>query len=122
MKRLIVTSDDFGASPAVNEAVERAHAHGILTAASLMVAGDAAGDAVARAKRLPALGVGLHLVLVEGRPMLSAREVPDLVDETGHFRTNMALAGVNFFFRPSVRRQLAAEIEAQFAAFHATGL
>ena len=121
-RTLIVTSDDFGASPAVNEAVERAHAHGILTAASLMVAGDAAADAVARAKRLPALGVGLHLVLVEGRPMLPAREVPDLVDETGHFRTNMALAGVNFFFRPSVRRQLAAEIEAQFAAFHATGL
>jgi hopanoid biosynthesis associated protein HpnK len=122
MKRLIVTSDDFGASLAVNEAVEQAHVHGILTAASLMVAGDAAADAVARAKRLPTLGVGLHLVLVEGRPMLPASQVPDLVDETGHFRTNMALAGVNFFFRPSVRRQLAAEIEAQFAAFHATGL
>ncbi len=122
MKRLIVTSDDFGASLAVNEAVEQAHVHGILTAASLMVAGDAAADAVARAKRLPTLGVGLHLVLVEGRPMLPASEVPDLVDQTGHFRTNMALAGVNFFFRPSVRRQLAAEIEAQFAAFHATGL
>jgi hopanoid biosynthesis associated protein HpnK len=122
MKRLIVTSDDFGASLAVNEAVDQAHTQGILTAASLMVAGDAAADAVARAKRLPMLGVGLHLVLVEGRPMLPAAQVPDLVDETGHFRTNMALAGVNFFFRPSVRRQLAAEIEAQFAAFHATGL
>lgn len=122
MKRLVVTSDDFGASLAVNEAVEQAHTQGILTAASLMVAGDAAADAVARAKRLPMLGVGLHLVLVEGRPMLPASAVPDLVDETGHFRTNMALAGVNFFFRPSVRRQLAAEIEAQFAAFAATGL
>ena len=122
MRRLIVTSDDFGVAVAVNEAVEQAHTQGILTAASLMVAGDAATDAVARAKRLPTLGVGLHLVLVEGRPMLPASDVPDLVDETGHFRTNMALAGVNFFFRPSVRRQLAAEIEAQFAAFAATGL
>ena len=122
MKHLIVTSDDFGASLAVNEAVEQAHRHGILTAASLMVAGDAAADAVARARKLPTLGVGLHLVLVEGRPMLPVAQVPDLVDETGHFRTNMALAGVNFFFRPSVRRQLAAEIEAQFAAFSRTGL
>ncbi len=122
MKRLIVTSDDFGASLAVNEAVEQAHSHGILTAASLMVAGDAADDAVARARRLPTLGVGLHLVLVEGRPMLPAAHVPDLVDASGHFRTNMALAGVKFFFRPSVRRQLAAEIEAQFAAFSRTGL
>jgi chitin disaccharide deacetylase len=122
MKSLIVTSDDFGVAPAVNDAVEQAHVEGILTCASLMVAGDAAADAIARAKRLPLLGVGLHLVLVEGRPMLPVDQVPDLVDATGHFRTNMALAGVNFFFRPSVRRQLAAEIEAQFAAFAATGL
>ncbi len=122
MKRLIVTSDDFGVSLAVNEAVEQAHTQGILTAASLMVAGDAAADALERAKRLPGLGVGLHLVLVEGRPMLPAAEVPDLVDANGHFRTNMAMAGVNFFFRPSVRRQLEREIEAQFAAFAATGL
>ena len=39
MKRLIVTADDFGVAEAVNEAVEQAHRHGILTAASLMVAG-----------------------------------------------------------------------------------
>lgn len=122
MRSLIVTADDFGASIVVNEAVEIAHRTGILTAASLMVAGDAAGDAVERARRLPTLGVGLHLVLVEGRPMLPPDQVPDLVDASGHFRTNMALAGVNFFFRPSVRRQLAAEIEAQFVAFAATGL
>ena len=70
MKRLIVTADDFGASPEVNDAVEQAHRDGILTAASLMVAGKAAADAVARARALPTLGVGLHIVLVEGRPVL----------------------------------------------------
>jgi chitin disaccharide deacetylase len=87
-----------------------------------MVAGEAAEDATARARRLPNLGVGLHLVLVDGRPMLPARQVPDLVDEQGLFRTNMVRAGVSFFFRAAVRRQLAAEIEAQFAAFATTGL
>ena len=122
MRHLIVTADDFGASTAVNEAVEQAHTHGILTAASLMVAGEAAEDAIIRARHLPTLGVGLHLVLVEGRPVLPAKDIPDLVDATGHFRTNMALAGASMFFHPAVRRQLAAEIEAQFAAFHATGL
>jgi hopanoid biosynthesis associated protein HpnK len=122
MRRLIVTADDFGAAIAVNEAVEQAHRDGILTAASLMVAGDAAADAVARAKRLPSLGVGLHLVLVEGRPMLAARDVPDLIDASGRFRQNMARAGVDFFFRPKVRHQLGREIVAQFEAFAATGL
>jgi hopanoid biosynthesis associated protein HpnK len=122
MKQLIVTADDFGASLAVNEAVEQGHVDGILTCASLMVAGDAAADAVARAKRLPRLGVGLHLVLVEGRPVLPPARIPDLVDASGHFRIDMARAGVALFFRPRVRRQLRAEIAAQFDAFAATGL
>jgi hopanoid biosynthesis associated protein HpnK len=122
MKNLIVTADDFGAAIEVNEAVERAHRDGILSAASLMVAGAAAGDAVARARTMPRLRVGLHLVLVEGKPVLPARAVPDLVDTAGHFRTDMARAGAAMFFLPKVRAQLRAEIQAQFAAFAATGL
>jgi hopanoid biosynthesis associated protein HpnK len=122
VRQLIVTADDFGAALAVNEAVEQAHRDGILTCASLMVSGEAAADAVARAREMPRLGVGLHIVLVEGKPALPPEQVPDLIDETGHFRTNMVAAGIDMFFRPRVRRQLAAEIEAQFAAFAATGL
>jgi len=52
-KRLIVTADDFGLSVPVNEAVERAHREGVLSAASLMVGASAADDAVARARKLP---------------------------------------------------------------------
>jgi hopanoid biosynthesis associated protein HpnK len=121
-KRLIVTSDDFGAALAVNEAVEQAHRNGILTAASLMVSGDAAADAVARARTMPNLGVGLHIVLVEGRPTLPPEQVTELVDATGHFRTDMVRAGITIFTSPTARRQLRAEVEAQFAAFAATGL
>ena len=67
MKRLIVTADDFGAAPEVNEAVERAHREGILGSASLMVGASAAPDAIERARRMPNLAVGLHVVLVHGR-------------------------------------------------------
>ena len=73
-------------------------------------------------RRCRRLRVGLHLVLVEGKPVLPAGKVPDLVDATGHFRTDMARAGAAMFFLPKVRDQLKAEIEAQFAAFAATGL
>jgi chitin disaccharide deacetylase len=122
LKGLIVTADDFGAAGQVNDAVECAHREGILTAASLMVCAPAAADAVKRAKAMPRLGVGLHLVLVEGRPALPASEISALVDADGYFRTNMVRAGAAMFFLPHVRRQLAAEIEAQFKAFAATGL
>jgi hopanoid biosynthesis associated protein HpnK len=122
LKNLIVTADDFGAAVEVNEAVERAHRSGILTAASLMVGAPGALDAVKRAQTMPLLRVGLHLVLVDGRPILPAAVVPDLIDASGNFRTDMARAGAAMFFLPKVRRQLAAEIEAQFTAFAATGL
>jgi len=87
-----------------------------------MVGAPAAQDAVARARQLPSLRVGLHLVLVEGRPVVPAARLPDLVDRTGRFRTDMVGMGVEIFLRPGVRRQLASEITAQFEAFQATGL
>jgi hopanoid biosynthesis associated protein HpnK len=106
----------------VNEAVERGHREGIVTAASLMVAEHAAADAVARANANPTLAVGLHVVVVAGRPLLPPERIPDLVGRDGLFSSELARAGVRYFFRRSAQRQLEAEVRAQFAAFAATGL
>jgi hopanoid biosynthesis associated protein HpnK len=122
LKGLIVTADDFGAAVEVNEAVELGHRGGILTAASLMVTAPAAADAVYRAKLMPALRVGLHLAITDGRPVLPASAVPALVDETGAFRTNLIAFGGVLMCNRHARQQLAAEIAAQFEAFRATGL
>jgi chitin disaccharide deacetylase len=99
-----------------------AHRHGILTSASLMVSAPAAQDAIARARGLPSFKVGLHLVLAEGRPVLPPGAVPDLVDSAGAFHTDLFRLGVKIFGSRKVRRQLAAEIEAQFEKYAATGL
>jgi chitin disaccharide deacetylase len=121
-RRLIVCADDFGRDVAVNEAVEAAYRDGILSTASLMVAAPSAADAVERARRLPGLAVGLHLVLVDGQAMLPASDIAGLVDADGRFDDNQARAGFRYFFAPGVRRLLAAEIRAQFEAFRAAGL
>jgi chitin disaccharide deacetylase len=121
-KQLVVTADDFGLSLEINEAVERAHREGILTAASLMVSGRAAGDAVRRAKRLPGLRVGLHVVLLEGAPTLNRAMLSDLVGADGRFRSDWVPYGAHMLFSPGARRQLALEVAAQFAAFRASGL
>ncbi len=122
MRQLIVTADDFGLAIPVNEAIERGHREGVLSTTSLMVAAPATQDAVERARRLPNLHVGLHVVLVNGRPMLPPGQVPLLVDEGGRFETDLFRAGTRYFFTPGIRKQLEAEIRAQFAAFKATGL
>ena len=87
-----------------------------------MVGGPAAADAVARAHRLTDLRVGLHLVLVDGRPVLPGRQVPGLVRRNSEFDPNMARAAIRFFFLPRIRRELGTEIRAQFEAFRGTGL
>ena len=117
-----MTADDFGLADEVNQAVERAHVEGILTAASLMVGAPAATRAVELARRLPRLAVGLHLALVDAAPVLPPSAVPDLVDKHGRFRANMAFAGATIFFLPHVRKQMEAEVRAQFEAYRATGL
>ena len=122
MRRVILSADDFGLSEAVNEGIERAHREGVLGSASLMVAGAAAADAIRRARQMPNLRVGLHLVVIEGAAILPPAAIPDLVDAGGWFPSDQLKLGVNYFFRPGVRRQLAAEIRAQFEAFAATGL
>jgi hopanoid biosynthesis associated protein HpnK len=106
----------------VNEAVERAHVDGILTAASLMVAGEGAADAVERAGRLPNLGVGLHVVLVDGQPILPPEQIPALVGPDGWFQPDMVKTAFAIAFNPAARAQMRAEVKAQFAAFAATGL
>jgi len=119
---LIVTADDFGLHQSVNEAVEQASLAGTLNAASLMVTADATEDAIRRARMLPNLRVGLHLVLADGRSTLDAQLIPEIADPTGRMHSDMFSRGVRFFFKPAARRQLEAEIRAQFAAFAHTGL
>jgi chitin disaccharide deacetylase len=122
VRKLILTADDFGLSTAVNKAIEEAHRRGTLSTASLMMGAPAVEDAVDRARRLPSLRVGLHLVLVDGTPLSPLHIIPDLVNLKGEFSSHLVKAGFVFFFRAGVRQQLEAEIRAQFQAFQETGL
>ena len=121
-KYLIVTADDFGLHESVNEAVEQANRAQTLNAASLMVTAPATEDAIRRARILPNLRVGLHIVLADGWSTLDAQLIPEIADPDGRMHSDMFRRGVRFFFKPAARRQLEAEIRAQFAAFARTGL
>lgn len=122
MTRLILTADDLGLAAQTNEAIERAHREGVLTAASLMVgeAGFEEGVRVARAN--PGLAVGLHLTLTDGVPVLPASQIPALTGKNGRFRDDMAGLGLLLALSPLARAELAAEVTAQIERFTATGL
>ncbi len=119
---LIVTADDFGLHESINVAVEQANRIGILTAASLMVSGPAARDAVERARRLPTLNVGLHLVVADGQSTLRHCDIPLIAGADGFMDGDLWWRAVKIFAHRKARRQLESEIHAQFAAFARTGL
>lgn len=119
---LIVNADDFGRSAEINRAVIRAHREGILTSASLMIAGPAAREAIELARENPSLAVGLHLTVVDGPPALPPGRIPHLVDAAGRFPNAPVRLGLRYAFHKVARRELANEISAQFDRFMASGL
>ena len=84
-KRLIVNADDLGRTPGINAGIFEAHNQGLVTSATLMVGFTPAGEAALEWHRTPDIGIGLHVALTGGRPLLSRQQVPSLVDEEGRF-------------------------------------
>jgi predicted glycoside hydrolase/deacetylase ChbG (UPF0249 family) len=78
--RLIINADDFGLTPGINRAIAELHDAGAVTSATLMANGPAFDDAVAIARARPTLGVGCHIVLVDGTPVSDPSTIPTLLD------------------------------------------
>ena len=113
MGRLILNADDFGLTAGVNRAVAELHRAGVLTSATLMARAAATDEAIAIARATPTLGVGCHVVLVDGETVLPAQKLPMLVDQcTGRFQPTSG-AFVQRLFTGRIR---SAEIEAETAA------
>lgn len=119
---LIVNGDDFGSCQAVNKGILLAHVKGILTSASLIVGGKAFNEAVNIARTHPNMGVGIHLTLVSGRAVLSAKKIYGLVDREKNFTNNPILGGMCYFLSKSLQASISIEIEAQIEKFLKTGL
>src|SRR5580704_7573804 len=110
-KRLIVNADDFGMSRGVSDGIIQAHLHGFLSSTSLMPNMPAAEYAASCLGRVPGLGVGVHLNICQGRPILPSREVESLVDARGDFHAPAIQAHKVWFGQTD-----GFEIEAEFIA------
>lgn len=87
MKQLIVNADDYGRSPDISRGIREAHLHGIVTSTTCMMNIPTTADDIAIAlQETPHLGMGVHLVLTMGKPILPREKVPTIVDENGNNR------------------------------------
>ena len=111
MRRLIVNADDFGFTSGVNRGIVEAHASGVVTSSTLMANGPAFAEAAQLAKTVPALSIGCHVVLIDGRPVLRPEQLPSLTNDA-HFRDGM----IAFASRAIAGRVNAGEITAEATA------
>ena len=121
--RLILNADDFGLTPGINRAVEGLHQAGALTSATLMATGPAFAGAVEIAQRHTTLGVGCHLVFVDGIPISHPDDIPSLLGADGKsFRTSYS-DFVQAILRRTVRAEdLARETQAQIQTLQRAGI
>jgi len=91
VRRLIVNADDFGLTRGVNRAIEELNQDGVLTSCTLMARAAATAEAIGIARQTPGLGVGCHVVLVDGESVLPPGDVPSLADaRTGRLKNKLA--------------------------------
>jgi chitin disaccharide deacetylase len=128
VRRLIINADDFGLTAGVNRAIVEAHEHGVVTSATVMANGKAFEDAVALAQSSPRLGLGCHIGLVDGTPVLEPTAVRSLLDRGGnpsgnpHFREGIFRFGTLALLGRLAEDEIEAEATAQIRKLQAAGV
>ena len=119
MTRLIVNADDYGHTPGVSAGIRKAHREGIVTTTTTMMNYADARAAISEARAAcPKLGLGVHLVVTEGAPLLPREHVPTLVRDDGDFYSSAQVDLMVYGFNHD---QLYAEWKAQIELFLSTG-
>jgi chitin disaccharide deacetylase len=128
VRRLIINADDFGLTGGVNRAIVEGHEHGVVTSTTLMANGQAFEDAIALAQSRPRLGVGCHIVLVDGAPVLDETAVRSLLDRSSdsssnpRFREGIARFGALALLGRLDESEIEAEATAQIRKLQTAGV
>lgn len=122
MTRILLNADDFGLTPGVNQSILDLNRAGALTSATLMATASHTASAVAGAATHSSLGIGCHVILVDGKPILPRATVPALTLAPDSFRP-----GLGTFVRDLMRgripeREIELEATAQIRHLQSLGI
>lgn len=84
-RKLIINADDFGLTDGVNQAILELSKRGIVSSASVMVNQVMHQGQKFTNSMVKSIGLGIHLNLTCGKPILPPEDVDTLVDEQGEF-------------------------------------
>ncbi len=121
-RRLIVNADDFGLTRSITDGVIDAFEGGILTSASLVATGEAFDRASGYAAAHADLDSGIHLMIVQGTPVLPAGQVPSLVQPDGMFLPGYGEFMARYLSGGVRDEEVEAEWSAQIARLRGAGV
>lgn len=118
-----MNADDFGLTSGVNRAVLECHRSGIVTSTTAMATGSAFAEVPGFASQTPRLGVGCHVVLVDGTPVSLVDQITSLADpKTGRFRDSLASLALNTVTGRLNHCEIVNEAVAQIKTLQAAGI
>jgi predicted glycoside hydrolase/deacetylase ChbG (UPF0249 family) len=116
MKRLIINSDDYGRTPDISHGIREAHLRGVVTSTTCMMnIPTTASDVGIALKETPKLGMGVHLVLTMGKPLLGRGPARSrsITDENGNFfKYNPFIEHLSSLDLDEVKAEWRAQVEA----------
>jgi len=118
-KKLIINADDYGLDDNINQAIISLAQLGAITSTSVM-ANFATDKSIIQLKQT-SISTGLHLNLIEGRPVSDLSRVRSLVDDQGNFLSWYQLL-VGFIFNKVKKSELEIEIASQLELLQHKGL
>lgn len=120
---LVVNADDFGLTEGVSRAIVEASRSGIVTSTSIIALTPAFEASMRMLGDAPGLGCGVHFAAVgEDPPLLSAAEVPTLVDRKGRLASSWRVLLPRVAAGRVDPDDLRREFEAQFDAIASHGV
>jgi predicted glycoside hydrolase/deacetylase ChbG (UPF0249 family) len=121
-RKIIINADDFGLCRGVNNAVAEAHTTGVLTSATIMANMAGVDEAIEMAKKMPALGVGVHLNVTSGKPLSTDPVVKILTDAAGDFGYSVAKLAIATVASKKIRQAIEAELSMQISSLISKGI
>lgn len=119
MKKLIINADDFGFDEETVEWTFKGFETGKLTSATIMAGMPCTARAVEYAKEHPQFSFGVHIYLVDEKPMSSSKDIPSMIDpKTGKLWATRQFIIRNFLGLikvEDIKREMRAQVESLLA-------
>jgi predicted glycoside hydrolase/deacetylase ChbG (UPF0249 family) len=112
-RRVVVTADDAGLRREWDEAIQAAVRSGAVTAVSVVTNGPSYPDICAYLGQTPDVDVGVHLNLIEGRPLGPPEQASSLVEAVGQFPGSVYRVLVSYLLRRLSYDQIRSQWELQ---------